>query len=350
MYLKQLSLIVIVFLASLTMHAENLVRIVNLEGTWKFSIGDNPDWAKTSYDDSEWDYVKVPESWEQNGFRKYNGYAWYRKSFSLNMDIDDKYLFLQAGYIDDADEVYVNGYLIGSMGKFPPQAKTAYDVPRKYPVPAEILNQHGKNTIAVRVYDFYNDGGITRGPVGLYYDNDNHYLKQNLAGYWDFKINGNYAENTKPIIGKQPGTIFVPLNWETQGYPDYDGLATYTLEFEIKSDLRNESDLIMVMGYIDDVDKVYLNGQKIGTISDINKSDDENSFYRTFRGYRIPKALLNKTDLNILEVKVYDNYGFGGIYAGPVGITDEAGFSILKSKQKEITDNSWYDFFKSIFE
>ena len=106
----------------------------------------------------------------------------------------------------------------------------------------------------------------------------------------------------------------------------------------------------MVMGYIDDVDKVYLNGQKIGSISDINKSDDESSFYRTFRGYKIPDGLLNKTGENTLEVKVYDNFGFGGIYAGPVGIADEEGFRLVKNKQKEIPENTWYEIFKSIFD
>jgi len=350
MKIKEIYIVVVLLLITIPFHAENLVKISNLEGTWKFSIGDNPDWAKIDFDDSDWDYVKAPESWEQNGFKDYNGYAWYRKSFSLNMDIDDEYLFLLMGYIDDVDEVYLNGHLVGTMGTFPPLVKTAYNQFRKYPIPIELLNKHGKNIIAVRVYDDYYEGGITGGPLGLYYDNDNNYLDQNLAGYWDFKTNGQDNIEPKSIYGRQPGKIFVPLNWESQGYSDYDGLATYRCIFELNNDTRGKSDLVMVMGYIDDVDKVYLNGQKIGSIDDINKSDDEGSFYRTFRGYKIPKGLLNKSGENTLEVKVYDNVGFGGIYEGPVGITDETSFKILKSKQKEKTENSWYDFLKSFFE
>ncbi len=33
------------------------------------------------FDDSKWDKITVPSSWENQGFRGYNGYAWYRVSF-----------------------------------------------------------------------------------------------------------------------------------------------------------------------------------------------------------------------------------------------------------------------------
>jgi hypothetical protein len=350
MHTKSIKLLVVVFLITLNIQAENLVKLVNLEGTWKFTIGDNPAWASVEYDDRGWDYIRVPDSWEQSGFNDYDGYAWYRRSFSLNMEINDEYLFLLVGYIDDVDEVYVNGHLVGSMGKFPPLVRTAYNILRKYPIPVEILNQHGKNTVAVRVFDDYYEGGIRRGPVGLFYDNDNHYLNQNLAGYWDFETKNNYKVESKSVYGNQPGKIFVPSNWESQGYQDYDGNATYTKYFKLNNSLINENKLVMVLGYIDDIDKVYLNGHEIGSVYAINKSGNEGTYYQTFRGYEIPDEVLNRNGENILIIKVYDNYGFGGIYEGPVGIATESNFKILKSKQKVKTENNWYDIFKSFWE
>jgi len=53
----------------LSMHiigrAENLKELAELDGSWKFSVGDNPKWADGEYDDSEWDFVRVPGSWEE---------------------------------------------------------------------------------------------------------------------------------------------------------------------------------------------------------------------------------------------------------------------------------------------
>jgi len=52
--------------------------ILNLAGYWKFSIGDNPQWAKPAYNDKDWDKIIVPGKWEDNGYVGYDGYAWYR--------------------------------------------------------------------------------------------------------------------------------------------------------------------------------------------------------------------------------------------------------------------------------
>jgi len=338
----------------LSMHiigrAGNLKELVELDGSWKFSVGDNPKWADSEYDDSEWDFVRVPGSWEDNGFKNYNGYAWYRKSFNLYKQLDDEYVFLMVGYIDDIDEVYINGHLVGSTGIFPPLVRTAHNLPRKYPVPTDILNQQGKNVIAVRVYDEYHEGGIVRGPVGLYYEEDNRFLMQDLSGYWDFETKNNYPEYVKPIHGKVSGKIFVPGNWETQGYLQYDGYAAYHTSFKLNEQLLTEDELVLVLGYIDDKDKIYLNGKKIGSAEQISKYKDESNYYRILRGYKIPDNILAANSINTLTVKVYDTRGLGGIYAGPVGITTESNFRMLKKNQKDSQDNFWYDFIRSFWD
>src|SRR5688572_26232594 len=101
--------------------AEKWRMILDLEGRWKFTIGDNRKWASPNYPDNDWESIDVPSTWEDEGFNGYNGYAWYRTSFD-GADLKSKggipfNLFM--GYIDDVDEVFLNGHKIGASGSFP---------------------------------------------------------------------------------------------------------------------------------------------------------------------------------------------------------------------------------------
>ncbi|MGZ3925245.1 MAG: glycoside hydrolase family 15 protein, partial [Flavisolibacter sp.] len=72
-------------------------------------------------------------------------------------------LVLFAGTIDDADETYFNGHLVGSSGKFPPGDQSAWDIQRKYLIKKDWVQK--KNTIAIRVYNGIGDGGIISGEL-----------------------------------------------------------------------------------------------------------------------------------------------------------------------------------------
>jgi len=130
---------------------------IDLKGSWKFSIGDNPEWADEDYDDSDWEEINVPSLWENEGFYGYDGFAWFRKTLELNISQLDENLFLYLGYIDDVDETYFNGHLIGLSGSFPPNISTAYNAQRKYFIPTSLLKK-GTNVISVRVFDIHLDG------------------------------------------------------------------------------------------------------------------------------------------------------------------------------------------------
>src|SRR5690349_5553085 len=108
-------------------------RLISLQGKWKFSIGDKSSWSNPAADDSGWEEIYVPSKWEDEGFNGYNGYAWYRTSFDasqLGQMVQGVNLFL--GYIDDVDEVFVNGKRVGGSGSFPPRYHTSYDAFRNY--------------------------------------------------------------------------------------------------------------------------------------------------------------------------------------------------------------------------
>ena len=77
------------------------------------------------------------------------------------------------GKIDDIDQVYINGTLIGSTGQFPRRSGDEvntgqeFDAFRGYYIPEGLLKKNQKNVITVRVLDTGGEGGIYEGPVGI---------------------------------------------------------------------------------------------------------------------------------------------------------------------------------------
>jgi len=326
-----------------TVFANNLKQILDLKGIWKFSIGDNPDWKNPNYNDKDWDKVYVPRSWEGNGYYDYNGFAWYRTEFELLEDLTEEVVYLSMGYIDDADEVYINGHFIGGFGNMPPNVSSAFDTQRKYEIPLKYLNLNATNHIAVRVYDYYNEGGIVTGPVGLYKVAKNTLLEVNLTGFWFFEtekeIDLQLQKQEKQIAKK----IFVPGYWEDSGYRNYDGNARYRTQFKLPKRLVNQ-ELYLVLGFIDDMEVVYLNGEKLGSITSLKKIENTNlPYHEIFRGYAIPNKLLKKEGYNTISVRIYDKSGAGGIYAGPIGIATKENYEILK--QKNVKRKSAWELF-----
>jgi sialate O-acetylesterase len=69
--------------------------------------------AERLYNDDDWSEIKVPARWEDEGYRGYDGFAWYRKKVRVPSVFKNRNVYLELGYIDDVDEVYFNGEKIG---------------------------------------------------------------------------------------------------------------------------------------------------------------------------------------------------------------------------------------------
>lgn len=304
---------------------ENFVLLQSLRGSWLFSIGINEEWISPKFNDTNWETVRVPSPWEDQGYNGYNGYAFYRKKINISSSYKGRMLYLKLGYIDDVDEVYLNGHKIGSTGTFPPEYNTAYNAERIYYIPEEDIIFDGQNQIAVKVYDSTQQGGIVSGDIGLYGGKASVNFDVNLQTTWKFQTGDDLRRKEPDYNDSGWSEIFVPAKWEDQGYRDYDGTAWYrkTVTYQSSTDEK----MVILLGKIDDADQVYINGTLVGSTGKFPDRDNPDpsygAEYSAFRGYFIPDGLLKKNQKNVIAVRVIDTGGDGGIYEGPVGIISQ---------------------------
>jgi sialate O-acetylesterase len=320
------------------LHGQELQKVKDLKGFWKFSIGDDPEWANPDFDDSDWERIYVPGNWEEQGFHGYDGYAWYRTSFYLN-DFDHRSnYYLDLGFIDDVDEVYINGKKIGRTGSFPTYFATAYNAHRVYNLPHKTFQWDKKISIAVRVYDQGGEGGFIHGNIAVMINNDEVLPDLDLQGEWKFSKGdcGDPARNEADF--RNWDNILVPGVWEDQGYKNYNGIACYAVEFELEGQFTDEK-MVLLLGKVDDLDMVFINGKLVGQSGEFeSRTVRENSeMYKQKRGYYLPDGVLNDHGSNVLIVKVLDWYGEGGIWDGSVGlITQENYIKYWRNKRKMV--------------
>ena len=293
---------------------------MDIEGYWKFTIGDREEYSQINYDDSEWEEIMVPSAWENEGFANYNGYAWYRFTFDGKDLQGFTNLMINLGYIDDVHEAYLNEKLIGFKGSFPPDYYTAYNALNEYSLPESFLNRNGKNVIAIKVYDLVQEGGIVKGDLGIYFNakfgEEISLPRRNLEVYnqGEIRTGSNLASEDDDW-----DNIVVPSYWRSKHIKRSNGFGWYRKEFTIPEGLKNE-DLYLFLGKIDDFDYTYVNGKLIGRTKDYEEFGSSNS-WDEFRVYRIPKELLRPNGKNVIAVQVEDIGIDAGIYEGPIGIT-----------------------------
>jgi hypothetical protein len=313
--------------------AMDLQQLVNLNKKWLIEIGDNPAFASPGYDDSKWQEISVPGAWENQGFPGYDGYAWYRLKIYIADLSNYENLYLQLGRIDDVDQVYLNGHLIGETGKYPPQYQTAYDIVRLYKIDKHDIKAGAVNTIAVRVYDEHLGGGIVSGDVGIYRRLDVIDLEIDLSGFWKFSTGDSHEWLANTYDDLHWDTIKVPLVWEKQGYELYDGYAMYRKRVLIPGKL-SRIQLVLLLGYISDIDEVFFNGSRIGYTGSFPVGSEPGVCkHSQERAYTIPANLIKYDNENIIVVRVYDNGAQGGIYEGYVGITDSENYSTYHQRK-----------------
>lgn len=148
---------------------------INISKGWKFKTGDQPEWSTASYNDSSWSPIDIGKNWESQGYPEYDGFGWYRLHITIPSSIMQKAFLkekvrIDLGKIDDGDEVYLNGSLIGrNAGRSSDIKKGDYDIQRSYTLPLSDrrILWDKENVIAVRVWDHGGEGGMYDGRYGI---------------------------------------------------------------------------------------------------------------------------------------------------------------------------------------
>lgn len=141
----------------------------------KFMMGDDPSYSSVTLDDSKWETLSVTKTWDAQGKRVNAATGWYRFHVKLTksmLEASDmkEYVQFALGAIDDVDETYLNGELIGKTGRFPKDKggyASRWSVPRIYNVKANssLIRWEQDNVLSVRCYSGGEPGGMFQGPV-----------------------------------------------------------------------------------------------------------------------------------------------------------------------------------------
>jgi hypothetical protein len=134
---------------------------------------------------------------------------------------------------------------------------------------------------------------------------------------WRFEIGDNPDYAQPDWDDSDWEKIHVPGAWENQGFPGYDGFAWYRIRLKLPAHLENKA-LYLKLGYIDDVDAVYVNGKWTGQ-SGLFPPEYQTA-YTHDRVYFLPPDRLRFGKENTIAVRVFDEQLNGGIVNGSVGI------------------------------
>lgn len=156
---------------ALTMERGSSPSFLLLNGEWSFSFSETPEASEQGFempdfDDTEWDRIPVPSSWQMLGYGKPhytnviypfpvdppnvptdNPTGCYRRNFVMPEAWEDHRIYLHFQGVDSAFEVWVNGEYVGfSKGS---------RVPAEFDI-TDVVTA-GENTLAVKVYQ-WSDG------------------------------------------------------------------------------------------------------------------------------------------------------------------------------------------------
>lgn len=168
-------------------------------------------------------------------------------------------------------------------------------------------------------------GGMT--PLSQSYLNGFSNARVDLPEEWKFSIDPNNQGAREKWYANEFDdsdwqTLSVPGLWENQGFtmenpnfPDskrpYDGFAWYRCKVSLPESMTGQGDLYMTLGAIDDMDVTYFDGERIGMTG-----KETEGAYAVIRRYLIPAALIKGKTEHTIAVRVYDNFGGGGM-TGP---------------------------------
>ena len=142
--------------------------MASLDGQWRFHPGDDPEWANPTFDDSRWPLISSTEGWSEQGYKNMSGLAWYRARVVI--PDDGRPLSIYVPWIGSNYQIFVDGQIIGGLGRMPPHESAFMTAPRTYRLPEVATSRAHAALIAIRVWHWpvwasYISGGLQSGIV-----------------------------------------------------------------------------------------------------------------------------------------------------------------------------------------
>ena len=232
---------------------------VKFDTQWKFIPGDNLAYAKANYDDSQWKNIKVGKSWEDQGYSNLDGFAWYRIKIFIPASLKEKSylkdtLEIRLGKIDDFDESFINGKILGINGKVVPADKnfdisyyaknmSYWDLERVYKLSVNDprIKWDAENVFAIRVYDRGGPGGIYSGGQSIGMVKQGEYLTLNYKQV-QFKYS-NDSITKSLILGNSSSALTLSGKFTITAISKLDGQIAYNKSYEVTLKPDAEKDI-----------------------------------------------------------------------------------------------------------
>jgi beta-galactosidase len=190
-------------------------RITNdFNANWNFSLGDHPNAIQPNFDVSNWRTLQLPHDWSIEGEFSDTyptkpsqgalpaGMGWYRKTFTLPADWDNKSVSIEFDGVFKNSEVWINGHYLGIR----PNGYSSFG----YELSAYLHFGKQENVIAVKVDNsaqpnsrWYTGSGIYRN-VRLVASDKLH------VAQW-----GTYV--TTPAVSKEKAAVHFEVTVENKG-------------------------------------------------------------------------------------------------------------------------------------
>ena len=200
----------------------------------RFLQGDDRNWAMPDVDDTSWNEIDITRQWDRQGFpQNTRAYAWYRIHVTIPQSVfqgsdQQNTLIFNLPMVDDVDECFLNGKLIGTTGRMPTNPAGYFcgvDVVQDFVVDVKKdgVRLGADNVIAVRVYNRGGSGGLYNNPLRIYCPKAADGLSMRLIeenngqAHCDVEINNAYATATSgtftvTLTDRETGATISTLN------------------------------------------------------------------------------------------------------------------------------------------
>lgn len=149
----------------------------------------------------DWKKMTAPGYWEVSALPGFDGIVWLQHEVDIPADMAGQMLMLKFSAIDDEDETYFNGKLVGKGA--------GYNTPRSYAVQGTDVKP-GKNVITVKVTDFGGEGGIAPGPASVV--NAVTGKAVSLEGDWNLLVANDFSKMPprpmQPTSSSYPSVLY----------------------------------------------------------------------------------------------------------------------------------------------